>query len=57
MDVGPTEPCPGPTFPIDAAVALNADSISRPKAARIIETMEKNGIVSQANHVGKREIL
>jgi S-DNA-T family DNA segregation ATPase FtsK/SpoIIIE len=27
------------------------------KAAGIIETMEKNGIVSAANHVGKREIL
>ncbi len=27
------------------------------RAARIIEMMEKEGIVSQANHVGKREIL
>ena len=27
------------------------------RAARIMETMEKEGIVSQANHVGKREIL
>jgi DNA segregation ATPase FtsK/SpoIIIE, S-DNA-T family len=27
------------------------------KAAGIIELMEKNGIVSQANHVGKREVL
>ena len=27
------------------------------RAARIIETMEKEGIVGQANHVGKREIL
>ena len=27
------------------------------RAARIIEKMEKDGIVSQANHVGKREIL
>lgn len=27
------------------------------KAAGIIETMEKNGIVSEANHAGKREIL
>jgi len=27
------------------------------RAARIIETMEKDGIVSQPNHVGKREIL
>jgi len=27
------------------------------RAARIMETMEKKGIVSQANHVGKREIL
>ena len=27
------------------------------RAARIIETMEKEGVVSQANHVGKREIL
>jgi S-DNA-T family DNA segregation ATPase FtsK/SpoIIIE len=27
------------------------------KAAGIIETMEKNGVVSPANHVGKREVL
>jgi len=27
------------------------------KAAGIIETMEKNGVVSSANHVGKREVL
>ena len=27
------------------------------RAARIMETMEKNGIVGPANHVGKREIL
>jgi len=27
------------------------------RAARIIEVMEKEGVVSQANHVGKREIL
>jgi S-DNA-T family DNA segregation ATPase FtsK/SpoIIIE len=27
------------------------------RAARIIETMETAGIVSQANHVGKREVL
>ena len=27
------------------------------RAARIIDTMEKEGVVSQANHVGKREIL
>jgi len=27
------------------------------KAAGIIELMEKNGIVSEANHVGKREVL
>ena len=27
------------------------------RAARIMETMEKEGIVGQANHVGKREIL
>ena len=27
------------------------------RAARIMETMEKQGIVGQANHVGKREIL
>jgi S-DNA-T family DNA segregation ATPase FtsK/SpoIIIE len=27
------------------------------KAARLIERMESEGIVSQANHVGKREIL
>lgn len=27
------------------------------RAARIVETMERNGVVSAANHVGKREIL
>ncbi len=27
------------------------------KAARLVEQMEENGLVSQANHVGKREIL
>ena len=27
------------------------------KAAGIIELLEKNGIVSEANHVGKREVL
>ena len=27
------------------------------KAARLVEQMEENGLVSAANHVGKREIL
>jgi S-DNA-T family DNA segregation ATPase FtsK/SpoIIIE len=27
------------------------------RAARIIEQMEKEGVVSEANHVGKREVL
>ena len=27
------------------------------KAARLIEKMEKEGVVSTANHVGKREVL
>ncbi|MGH6891803.1 MAG: DNA translocase FtsK, partial [Dongiaceae bacterium] len=27
------------------------------RAARIVERMEKEGVVSQANHVGKREVL
>jgi S-DNA-T family DNA segregation ATPase FtsK/SpoIIIE len=27
------------------------------KAARLIERMEKEGVVSQANHTGKREVL
>ena len=27
------------------------------KAAGIIEMMEKNGVVSEANHVGKREVM
>src|SRR6185436_17273456 len=27
------------------------------KAARIVEEMEKRGIISQANHVGEREVL
>ena len=27
------------------------------RAARIMEMMEKEGVVGQANHVGKREIL
>ncbi len=32
-------------------------SIGYNKAAKIVEEMEENGVVSQANHVGKREIL
>jgi S-DNA-T family DNA segregation ATPase FtsK/SpoIIIE len=27
------------------------------RAAKLIEQMEKDGVVSQANHVGKREVL
>ena len=27
------------------------------RAARIIERMEQEGVVSKANHVGKREVL
>ncbi len=27
------------------------------RAARLIERMEKEGVVSTANHVGKREVL
>jgi len=32
-------------------------SIGYNKAAKIVEEMEENGVVSQANHVGKREVL
>jgi S-DNA-T family DNA segregation ATPase FtsK/SpoIIIE len=32
-------------------------SIGYNRAARIIEQMEENGLVSAANHVGKREVL
>ena len=32
-------------------------SIGYNKAAKLVEEMEENGIVSSANHVGKREIL
>jgi S-DNA-T family DNA segregation ATPase FtsK/SpoIIIE len=32
-------------------------SIGYNKAAKLVEQMEKEGIISQANHVGKREIL
>ena len=32
-------------------------SIGYNKAARLVEQMEDNGVVSSANHVGKREIL
>ena len=32
-------------------------SIGYNKAAKIVETMEEQGIVSPANHVGKRDIL
>ena len=32
-------------------------SIGYNRAAKIVETMEEQGLVSQANHVGKREIL
>ncbi|MDB5489610.1 MAG: ftsK, partial [Reyranella sp.] len=27
------------------------------RAARIVERMEREGVVSSANHVGKREVL
>jgi S-DNA-T family DNA segregation ATPase FtsK/SpoIIIE len=27
------------------------------KAAKLVEQMEEQGVVSQANHVGKREVL
>ena len=27
------------------------------RAARIIDKMEENGLISKANHVGKREVL
>ena len=32
-------------------------SIGYNKAAKIVEEMEDNGIVSAANHIGKREIF
>jgi S-DNA-T family DNA segregation ATPase FtsK/SpoIIIE len=32
-------------------------SIGYNRAAKLIEQMEKEGIVSPANHVGKREVL
>jgi len=32
-------------------------SIGYNKAARLVEQMEEQGLVSTANHVGKREIL
>mgnify|MGYP001243966828 CR=1 FL=1 len=32
-------------------------SIGYNRAAKIVETMEEQGIVSQSNHVGKREVL
>jgi S-DNA-T family DNA segregation ATPase FtsK/SpoIIIE len=32
-------------------------SIGYNKAAKLVELMEKEGVVSQANHVGKREVL
>ncbi len=32
-------------------------SIGYNKAAKLVEQMEENGVVSQANHVGKREVL
>ena len=32
-------------------------SIGYNKAARLVEQMEEQGVVSAANHVGKREIL
>ena len=32
-------------------------SIGYNKAAKIVEAMEEQGVVSAANHVGKREIL
>tara|TARA_A100001015_G_scaffold100119_1_gene111215 strand:+ start:111 stop:314 length:204 start_codon:yes stop_codon:yes gene_type:complete len=38
------------TLPVDQAAIYN-------RAARIIDMMEEKGIVSKANHVGKREVL
>lgn len=32
-------------------------SIGYNRAAKIIERMEKNGVISSANHVGKRDVL
>jgi len=32
-------------------------SIGYNKAAKLVEQMEDEGVVSQANHVGKREVL
>ena len=32
-------------------------SVGYNKAAKLVETMEHQGVVSQANHVGKREVL
>ncbi len=32
-------------------------SVGYNKAAKLVEMMEAEGVVSQANHVGKREVL
>jgi S-DNA-T family DNA segregation ATPase FtsK/SpoIIIE len=32
-------------------------SVGYNKAAKLVEMMEDQGVVSQANHVGKREVL
>ena len=32
-------------------------SVGYNKAAKLVEMMEEQGVVSQANHVGKREVL
>jgi DNA segregation ATPase FtsK/SpoIIIE-like protein len=32
-------------------------SVGYNKAAKLVELMEEAGVVSQANHVGKREVL
>ena len=38
-------------------VSCNTNQYTKNRAANIMENMEKDGIVGQANHVGKREIL
>ena len=65
------QPATNPILPVDdMAVAIVAKdrkcstsyiqrklAIGYNKAARLVEQMEEQGVVSPANHVGKREVL
>ena len=42
---------------MEETLAISKYTSATNKAAKIVEEMEDNGIVSAANHIGKREIF